>query len=241
MRLSLIVCLIVLAPVALAIDGEKEFVSSVKSIPLLELYTSEGCSSCPPAEEWFSTLTKSPLLWREIVPVAFHVDYWNYLGWIDPYSSPEASARQHDYAQEWRTGSVYTPEFVLNGHEWRIGEAIRSGGNIGVMKLRVSKPGSLDATFTTSEKAEGLLLHVVPMTCGIRQVISGGENRGRTLMHDFVALGIFQSPLNSNANGTVTAHLIIPTELFSKSRAIAAWISCGQSPSPLQAVGGWIK
>ncbi|MCI0452322.1 MAG: DUF1223 domain-containing protein, partial [Candidatus Latescibacteria bacterium] len=61
---------------------------------LLELYTSEGCSSCPPAEAWFSKLTASERLWKDVVPVAFHIDYWDYLGWVDVFARPEFSERQ---------------------------------------------------------------------------------------------------------------------------------------------------
>ena len=88
-------------------------------ISLVELYTSEGCSSCPPAEEWLSRLSTSPRLWTEIVPVAFHVDYWDNLGWRDRFASPAATARQRTYAADWGSGSVYTPEVVLDGREWR--------------------------------------------------------------------------------------------------------------------------
>ena len=63
-----------------------QFHSAPKRTALLELYTSEGCSSCPPAEAWLSRLEYSPRLWRDFVPVAFHVDYWNYLGWKDNWS-----------------------------------------------------------------------------------------------------------------------------------------------------------
>src|SRR5882724_9692041 len=95
------------------------FQSSQKQTTLLELYSSEGCSSCPPAETWFSRLKESPGLWKDFVPVAFHVDYWDYLGWRDPWSSKTFTDRQHAYARAWRSDSVYTPGFVLNGKEWR--------------------------------------------------------------------------------------------------------------------------
>ena len=93
--------------------------SPEEQVSLLELYTSEGCSSCPPAEAWFTGLRKSPQLWRNFVPVAFHVDYWDSLGWKDPFGSKAYSERQHDHAQHWRNQSIYTPGFVLNGKEWR--------------------------------------------------------------------------------------------------------------------------
>ena len=88
---------------------------------LLELYTSEGCSSCPSAETWLSRLKQSPKLWQDFVPVAFHVDYWDYLGWKDPYATKAYTQHQHDYAAQWRSRSVYTPGFVLDGREWRGG------------------------------------------------------------------------------------------------------------------------
>ena len=95
------------------------FQSSEAQTALLELYTSEGCSSCPPAESWLSRLKESPGLWKDFVPLAFHVDYWDYLGWRDPWAAREFSERQRAYAQGWRSENVYTPGFVLNGKEWR--------------------------------------------------------------------------------------------------------------------------
>src|SRR5580693_7997010 len=87
------------------------FQSSNKQTSLLELYTSEGCSSCPPAETWLSRLKASPGLWGDFVPVAFHVDYWDYLGWRDPWAKSEFSNRQRAYAARWHSQSVYTPGF----------------------------------------------------------------------------------------------------------------------------------
>ena len=86
---------------------------------LVELFTSEGCSSCPPADAWISQLKESPDLWKKIVPVAFHVDYWNNLGWRDRFAKPEFTARQRRYVAAWGGDSVYTPGFVVNGKEWR--------------------------------------------------------------------------------------------------------------------------
>src|SRR5271165_2157908 len=93
------------------------FQSIGKQTALIELYTSEGCSSCPPAETWMSRLKESSGLWKDFVPLAFHVDYWDYLGWRDPWGKRVFSDRQQAYAQSWRSDSVYTPGFVLNGRE----------------------------------------------------------------------------------------------------------------------------
>ncbi len=85
---------------------------------LIELFTSQGCSSCPPAEAWLSKLKNEPRLWKDFVPLAFHVDYWDRLGWRDPFASKEWTARQYQYSENWKSESVYTPGFVLDGREW---------------------------------------------------------------------------------------------------------------------------
>ena len=86
---------------------------------MIELYTSEGCSSCPPAEAWLSTWKSSPDLWKSVFPVAFHITYWDDLGWTDSFAQPAFTQRQRDYAARLGQDSVYTPEFVVNGREWR--------------------------------------------------------------------------------------------------------------------------
>ncbi|MGZ3691649.1 MAG: DUF1223 domain-containing protein, partial [Pseudobdellovibrio sp.] len=93
----------------------KEATTAPQKPKLIELFSSEGCSSCPPAEESLAELVHHPLLWKSFVPVNFHVDYWNRLGWTDPYSKKLFTERQHDYARFWNTGTVYTPAFVVDG------------------------------------------------------------------------------------------------------------------------------
>src|SRR3954471_4399456 len=94
------------------------FESKPAQTHLIELYTSEGCSSCPPAEAWLSKLKSDPGLWKDFVPLAFHVDYWDRLGWRDRFSSRQWTERQSNYASLLRQSSVYTPEFIRNGAEW---------------------------------------------------------------------------------------------------------------------------
>src|ERR1700758_572188 len=100
-------------------ENSVRFESGPTQVNLLELYTSEGCSSCPPAEAWLGEFSESEDLWRAVVPVSFHVDYWDNLGWKDVFSSREFTQRQRLYAESWGSGSVYTPGFVLNGAEWQ--------------------------------------------------------------------------------------------------------------------------
>ena len=106
-------------PATLSVAAEARFASGPQQTALIELYTSEGCSSCPPAETWMSRLKESPGLWKQFVPIAFHVDYWDRLGWRDRFSSQRWTERQRRYASLWQSESVYTPAVVVNGREQR--------------------------------------------------------------------------------------------------------------------------
>src|SRR2546430_7383511 len=115
-RLGLIPLLCAAALTSQAAD--RVFESGPQKVHLLELFTSEGCSSCPPAEAWLSKLKSDPRLWKDFVPLAFHVDYWDRLGWRDPFAAKEWTARQYRYSATWKNESVYTPGFILDGREW---------------------------------------------------------------------------------------------------------------------------
>ena len=82
---------------------------------LVELFTSQGCSSCPPADRALAELAAKPVAERNVIPLAFHVDYWNYIGWTDPFSSADWSARQRRYGAAFGGGRIYTPELVVAG------------------------------------------------------------------------------------------------------------------------------
>lgn len=86
---------------------------------LIELYTSEDCSSCPPADKYLATFLQHPQLWKAVVPLAFHVDYWDYLGWADPFAQQQFKERQYNYRRHNHISSVYTPGWIINGKEWR--------------------------------------------------------------------------------------------------------------------------
>ena len=113
----LLLCLLLPIGALTAQTGARVFESGPQKVHLIELFTSQGCSSCPPAEAWLSKLKSEPRLWKDFVPIAFHVDYWDRLGWRDPFAAKEWTARQYLYSANWRSESVYTPGFVLDGRE----------------------------------------------------------------------------------------------------------------------------
>lgn len=242
MRKAPVLLLAALLTVVRAAPKEIGISSGENNTPLLELFTSEGCSSCPPAEEWLSRQTKSPELWKRFVPVAFHVDYWNYLGWTDPYSSPEWSARQRDYYRLGQARSVYTPGFFLNGREWRIGESLSGQPKVGVLKLKIRDDGTMVADFSPVASPAGpYLMTVAPLACGVDQSVRGGENAGKTLHHDFVALAIVQGSMKPDSQGSFTATLSISPGVAAAMKAVAAWVTQGDEATPIQAAGGWTK
>ena len=102
---------------AAALAPAGAFADAAKRPVVVELFTSQGCYSCPPADDFLGVLAKRP----GVLALSFHVDYWNYLGWRDPYSSAEATQRQHDYASALRRRTVYTPQMVVDGKLQGIG------------------------------------------------------------------------------------------------------------------------
>ena len=179
---------------------------------LLELYTSEGCSSCPPTDRWLSKLMEAGFAPGTVIPVAFHVDYWNDLGWPDRFSQAGFSARQRMVSARDNATYVYTPQVLADGHDFR------SGGGYDSLRQRVRAAAaapararlnmSLDSntaevqvrTEVEAGAATGPAdLFVVVTENGLSSKVAAGENRGRSLDHDAVArrlLGPFPVAMN---------------------------------------------
>jgi hypothetical protein len=231
---------------AIGADGFR-FQSGTNHTALLELYTSEGCSSCPPAEESFSRLKAHPRLWIDFVPAAFHVDYWDYLGWRDPFGAADYSERQREYAAEWKSRSVYTPGFVLDGQEWR--------GRFGAEKLlRPSDrtAGGLELSSDDGKRwrlrfdqrsrgsSGSLVFYAALLGFDLSTDVKAGENRGRKLQHDFVVLTMSKAEPSQRGGvfeGTVT---LPPPPMQIERFAVAGWVCRRGALEPLQAVGGWL-
>src|SRR5882672_1784235 len=223
------------------------FQSSGKQTALIELYTSEGCSSCPQAETWLSRLKESPGLWKEFVPLAFHVDYWDYLGWGDPWASKSFSDRQRAYIKQGRSDSVYTPSFVLNGKEWRDWSQQKDGPKSGVAKPGVLTVSSSDTnrwqvTFTPANRGVAdYEVHAAILACGLSSNVKAGENRGRLLSHDFVVLAFVKAALARGGDLAQGEFVLTKRRNTAESDlALAVWITQAGRFEPLQATGGWL-
>ena len=210
---------------------------------LIELFTSEGCSSCPPAEKWLSALKSSKDLWKKMIPVAFHVDYWDRLGWRDRFAKPEFTARQQRYAAAWGGDSVYTPGFVVNGKEWRswfVGNVTpASSTKVGVFRLSLGGSGKLSARYVPEPKQHrGLALNVALLGNDLESDVKRGENSGRKLRHDFVVLNLIKIDMANESNAW-TGSVVVPMRAGAdKASALAAWIT--ENDTPIQATGGWL-
>jgi hypothetical protein len=167
---------------------------------LLELFTSEGCSSCPPADSLLESLDRQPVANADLIVVSEHVDYWNYLGWSDPYSSAVFSARQQKYSSRLAT-DVYTPQMVVDGHIQVLGSdrgevlqsIARAAGGPKVSLAVHATPGKantihVDATGATANAD----LWLIVAADRARSQVQRGENGGRTLTHVAAAQSIIK-------------------------------------------------
>ena len=202
MKLPLIASLMTASLLATAIFAGSAPTATAPGAPvpvLLELFTSEGCSSCPPADRLLEALDRQPVADADLIVLSEHVDYWNYLGWRDPYSSPAFSARQQKYAERLGT-SVYTPQLVIDGHLQAtgsdqhevtdaIGRAVHDAKlPISVRAIRSGSGASVHVDGNSFGKSVDLYLAIA--ADHMSSHVLRGENGGRTLTHVAVAQSI---------------------------------------------------
>jgi hypothetical protein len=182
--------------------------SAAETSPIVvELFTSQGCSSCPPADALLGELSKR----SDVLALGFHVDYWDYIGWKDPYASKLATKRQKQYAESFRLSFVYTPQMVVNGVSESVGSD-RSNIEAALDKVKAHPPAH--PSLVLERRADGgLLVHVgaaemkrpatVWLACFDRQkstVVPRGENAGSTLtnyhiVRHFESLGTWKGQM----------------------------------------------
>lgn len=183
--------------------GECSAKSGNHITPLLELYTSEGCSSCPPADKWISTVEQKQ---SQVTPLAFHVDYWDYIGWKDAFANPKYSQRQRNIAHINQSRTVYTPQFVLNGHDFRgwnhrrLKTAVKyyqDQAPKADLQLKVMREEDGSITLTSvagasdAADARRANIFVALYENGLTTEVQAGENSGRKLKHDYVVRNLF--------------------------------------------------
>ncbi|MCP4075983.1 MAG: DUF1223 domain-containing protein [Gammaproteobacteria bacterium] len=169
--------------------------SGLYQTAVIELYTSEGCSSCPPADRWLNQLTKVPSNELDKLVLAFHVDYWDYIGWKDIYARPSFTNRQRHLARLNQQKSIYTPEFFVNGSEAR---GTQSVVNKTQLSNKVLSTVDMELTFqqqknniviNLSSKFDPELLafvHFVVYENNLSSQVKRGENAGKHLQHQQV-------------------------------------------------------
>lgn len=176
--------------------------SSPTRTSLLELYTSEGCSSCPPADRWLSQLPAN----SGVVPLAFHVDYWDRLGWKDPFGQAEFSQRQR--ARNSGMGWVYTPQVMLDGADhrgWFKSRLPQDRTLVAPVNMSLTLDQSRDriqaqvnSRFAPSTNGQGAQLFLALFENRISSHVAAGENARRTLNHDYVVRKLI-GPLSPSA------------------------------------------
>ncbi len=212
--------------------------SGTTQTTLIELYSSEGCSSCPPADEFISQFTRSDELWQKYIPMVFHVDYWDYIGWPDVFASPAYSNRQRKHRQQGNLSSVYTPGFVINGEEWSgffkpwrsLPEFEQSPG---VLQLEIDRH-EVNISFPNAKGK--LKYHLAVVGMGLVTQVKAGENAGHDLSHDFVVL----DHQNQTGQSAVTLNLPLIVGHQPKRFGVIAWVTELNSLQPVQATGGYL-
>ena len=239
---TFIICgLVTIFTFAYASD-EVQFSSKAQQSIVIELFTSQGCSSCPPAENWLNSYVDDKKLWHEIVPIAFHVDYWDKLGWPDPYANHAYSMRQYRHQQQQHIRSVYTPGVLVNGQEWRGWirgfDYPKLNADAGILSFTADQ-NILKVDYSKTSK--DYVLNVVLLGVDITTSVDRGENRGKELKQNFVVLSHdMYSGSKSDEEGVWV--LPLPKDLSSNAQrhALAIWVSDMDDISPLQATGYWL-
>lgn len=250
MKITLNCAFILLLSFISTLSYAHTYTSTNRPTQLIELYTSEGCSSCPPADRWVNNLKNHPKLWSEFIPIAFHVDYWDYIGWKDPFADPLFTRRQRQYTYERHLSGVYTPAMLLNGKEWlswRRQSQLKLPQNTartGKLSVNLDKQMTIKARFLpVHAQSSDLQLNIAILGFDVQSTINAGENNGHTFTHNFVVLGYKSIAMKLNKKGTYTATIEQFPDLHQQANklAISAWINTKNSLAPIQATGGWIE
>ncbi|MDR6805211.1 hypothetical protein J2Y45_002480 [Dyadobacter sp. BE34] len=198
---------------AMASDSKTTDNTAPKGFAVVELFTSEGCSSCPPADKLLAKIQEEHA-GKPVYILAFHVDYWNHQGWRDVFSEKEFTKRQYQYASWLNLETVYTPQVVVNGRHELIGsqeETLRRALNIELNSAATAQlnaeaqieGGKLKLAYQASNAARGTALQVALVQKVAHTMVKRGENAGRLLPHVQIVRSIQSFPAAGNGNVTV--------------------------------------
>ena len=206
-------------------------------VAVVELFTSEGCSSCPSADAVLGDIVRAHD--PRVFPLAFHVDYWNSLGWPDRFSSSDRTDRQHLYAGAFGTGSVYTPQMIVGGVDQFTGsDSAHAAASIAhalstkprarvSLTAESSGPRDVLVHFHTESAPEGAWVNVALAEQGLVTHVLAGENRGRTLPHENVVRAFGEAKLDE-ADGTV--RLSVPTDVDRSQAEVIGYVQASAKP-----------
>lgn len=227
-----------------------ELASGPKTAALVELYTSEGCSSCPPADREMKRLREALEPGAQAVPLALHVGYWDYIGWKDPYAQPAFAERQEWLVHANGQRTLYTPQLFVNGSELRaarvpLREAVRRLNETpAAADIRLSAAFATDEVLKLSARATSasprapLALYVALTESDLVSKVARGENAGATLEHAHVVRH-WIGPIGFAAGGAqVHREIRLPAVWHRSHLELAAFVQDRDTGRVLQAVGG---
>lgn len=252
MNLKAVVLTLAQALAITALPAHAGLICDVRSGPataaLVELYTSEGCSSCPPADRTLSRLAESLGSSAAVVPLALHVGYWNALGWTDRFAQDRFAQRQSWLLQAQGRRTVYTPQFFVAGAELQPGRAslpdavrhLNATRATAAIRLQSALSAAdvlvLDASATTHAGDDATALYLAIAENGLQTRVQAGENRGATLAHDHVVrqwLGPFR--LRDGAT-QVRREVRLPPDWRRERLELVAFVQDARTGAVLQAV-----
>lgn len=203
---------------------------------VVEVFTSQGCNSCPPAEELLSEIERDA---RErgqpVFALGFHVDYWDYLGWADPFADPAYTARQEAYARAFGTGRLYTPQMVVNGTVEFVGSDRRAAASAIASALTAAaatpltlsvEDGAHDGrrvavNYQIERPPARAVLNVAIVERGLESEVARGENAGRTLRQDNVVRAFTSAGLDA---GPGRVELDLPPDLDPRHASVVGYV-----------------
>ena len=243
--------LVSLVSLAAQAAGQCSAKSGNETAAVLELYTSEGCNSCPPADKWVSSLAPGGFKANQIVPLAFHVDYWDYIGWADRFATKEFGGRHRVLARANGSSTVYTPQVFVSGKDIRLAlssvklnstlkeiNTVKPRADIG-LELDTSKPGmlNLSALANLANASDDALAYVAVYENKLFSNVKAGENRGVKLEHDYVVRELI-GPLKFDRQGKleIKQSIKLQADWKAKDLGVAAFVQERDSGETLQAL-----